>query len=462
MEAIHVITQQTTMVLLDTMACSLLNNNSTTARAGFAQLCREKFGSSDSPIESLPSFIQAVYSRVARVCKDDSGGEKKSWTSFLKSRLNCSVPGDIPFYFDEIQSLHRPDPSDSSVYALFTTPDNALAGSAICSFDLKEISRNFAASPFKAQADADSNWLPVAVPEGASRPGQCGSTSGSTGSFARRHTLLDRAARSVGGRPIAVIPSLAERLTSIDVSRDRSGRRMRVTAGTSDGNVLILSVDEPHRAVPRVTMLHSMRVFAPGTHVKSVVTTAERVAVVSDLEIVSVPIQRCDALATCADCLRLSDAKCLWNFNAEKCELANRISIEDAVTKCPPKVTTTSTTTTTAAPTSPLLPSTEESSLESTTRASLESCPACECECSVPSGATTRNMDMESTAGNFSVDPSDWAETPRSSGPNFRGVGKMEEMELFLQFLQDSDASPPGDGWSGNGIELDEKGLRQY
>ena len=100
---------------------------------------------------------------MARVCKDDGGGEKKSWTSFLKSRLNCSVPGDIPFYFDEIQSLHR-DPSDSSVYALFTTPKNALAGSAICRFDLREISRDFASSPFKAQADADSNWLPVAVP----------------------------------------------------------------------------------------------------------------------------------------------------------------------------------------------------------------------------------------------------------------------------------------------------------
>ena len=389
---------------------------------------------------------------MARVCKDDSGGEKKSWTSFLKSRLNCSVPGDIPFYFDEIQSLHR-DPSDSSVYALFTTPDNALAGSAICRFDLKEISRNFASSPFKAQADADSNWLPVAFPPGASRPGQCGSPSGSMGSFARRHTLLDRAARSVGGRPIAVVPSLAERLTSIDVARDRSGRRVRVTAGTSDGKVLILSVDEPHRPVPRVTMLHSMRVFAPGTRVKSVVTTAERVAAVSDLEIVSVPVQRCDVLVTCTDCLSLSDGKCLWSFNGEKCELASRMGIEDAVTTCPPDATTTTATTTTAPPTPPLLPSTEKTSLESTTRAAPETCPVCECACSVPSGA-----DMESPAGNFSVEPSDWAETPRSSGPNFRDGGKIEEMELFLQFLHDSDASPSGDGWSGNGIELDEKG----
>ena len=408
-----------------------------------------------------------MYSRVARVCKDDSGGEKKSWTSFLKSRLNCSVPGDIPFYFDEIQALHRgggeDDPSDSSsVYALFNTPDNALAGSAICKFDLREISRNFAASPFKAQADADSNWLPVASPPGgASRPGQCGSTSGTMGSFARRHTLMDRAASSVGGRPIAVVPS--ERLTSLDVVAPAAGRGGRhtsvIAAGTSDGKVLIVAVEErsrnPAEAAPQVTLLDSMRVFAPGTHVKSVVVTAERVAAVSDLEIVSVPTQRCDVLPTCADCLRQSDGKCLWNFNEEKCELASRIGIEDAVTKCPPKATTTSTT---APPVTE-----EEDTVELTTAEALGTCPACECACSISGdAATTTTKNTESPVGNFSAEPSDWAETPRSSSANFQDVAQNEELELFLQFLQDTDASPSGDGgWSGNGIDLDEKGSSQ-
>ena len=59
-----------------------------------------------------------VYSRVARVCKNDEGGSHKfrnRWTTFLKSRLNCSVPGDYPFYFNEIQSTTRffHDPSDN-------------------------------------------------------------------------------------------------------------------------------------------------------------------------------------------------------------------------------------------------------------------------------------------------------------------------------------------------------------
>lgn len=48
---------------------------------------------------------KTIYSRVGRVCKNDRGGPPLSnyWTSYLKSRLNCSIPGDFPFYFDEIR-----------------------------------------------------------------------------------------------------------------------------------------------------------------------------------------------------------------------------------------------------------------------------------------------------------------------------------------------------------------------
>ena len=52
------------------------------------------------------SLIQSVYSRVARVCKSDKGGPNKYskiWTTFLKSRLNCSLPGEYPFYFDHLR-----------------------------------------------------------------------------------------------------------------------------------------------------------------------------------------------------------------------------------------------------------------------------------------------------------------------------------------------------------------------
>lgn len=69
---------------------------------------------------------------MARVCKNDNGGSprvlERYWTSFLKARLNCSVPGDSFFYFDVLQSLtnvlqinHRP-----AVLGVFTTQANRL------------------------------------------------------------------------------------------------------------------------------------------------------------------------------------------------------------------------------------------------------------------------------------------------------------------------------------------------
>ena len=68
---------------------------------------------------------------------------ENKWTTFLKARLNCSVPGDYPFYFDEIQSAFYVNDAENEdnglVYAVFTTPENSIAGSAICSFNLTSI-----------------------------------------------------------------------------------------------------------------------------------------------------------------------------------------------------------------------------------------------------------------------------------------------------------------------------------
>jgi hypothetical protein len=55
---------------------------------------------------AIPPCAQSVYSRVGRVCKNDRGGPNKfktRWTTYLKSRLNCSLPGDYPFYFNHLR-----------------------------------------------------------------------------------------------------------------------------------------------------------------------------------------------------------------------------------------------------------------------------------------------------------------------------------------------------------------------
>jgi Sema domain len=57
-----------------------------------------------------------------------------NWTTFVKSRLNCSVPGEFPFYYNELQSTHYIE-SEKLVYAVFTTSplvtDNSLSNFVI-------------------------------------------------------------------------------------------------------------------------------------------------------------------------------------------------------------------------------------------------------------------------------------------------------------------------------------------
>ena len=58
-----------------------------------------------------------------------------------------------------------------------------------------------------------------------------------------------------------------------------------------------------------------------------------RLAVMSDLEVRSLAVQRCDRAITCADCVALQDPYCAWDIRASRCSsgdwtsnMANRYS----------------------------------------------------------------------------------------------------------------------------------------
>ena len=60
----------------------------------------------NQPTSSEYSFFY----RVARVCKRDTGGKNilaQNWATYLKVRLNCSIPGEFPFFFNEIQDVYK-------------------------------------------------------------------------------------------------------------------------------------------------------------------------------------------------------------------------------------------------------------------------------------------------------------------------------------------------------------------
>ena len=144
---------------------------------------------------------KAVYSRIARVCKSDQGGSlvlKDNWTTFLKARLNCSIPGDYPFYYNEIQSMVYV-PEERLLYATFNTGENSIAGAAVCSFNISAVEAAFA-GPFKHQARPDSTWGPA---HGVHDHFQCGKEPESDALLlSRQYQLMDQSVQSTHARPV--------------------------------------------------------------------------------------------------------------------------------------------------------------------------------------------------------------------------------------------------------------------
>ncbi|XP_074388925.1 semaphorin-6A isoform X5 [Zonotrichia albicollis] len=181
------------------------------------------------------SMGKVVFPRVAQVCKNDMGGSQrvleKQWTSFLKARLNCSVPGDSHFYFNILQSVTDVIHFNGRdvVLATFSTPYNSIPGSAVCAYDMLDIANVFTGR-FKEQKSPDSTWTPVPderVPK--PRPGCCaGSTSlekyvtsnefpDDTLNFIKTHPLMDEAVPSIVNRPWFLRTMVRYRLTKIAV-----------------------------------------------------------------------------------------------------------------------------------------------------------------------------------------------------------------------------------------------------
>ncbi|CAH1989395.1 unnamed protein product [Acanthoscelides obtectus] len=291
---------------------------------------------------------KSVFSRVARVCKNDRGGPhrfRNRWTSFLKSRLNCSVTGEFPFAFNEIQSTTElidgkyGDTSAQLVYGAFTTPPNSISGSAVCAFSLQDITDTFEGN-FKEQAAINANWLPVPsskVPD--PRPGQCHNDSRTlpdlTLNFIKTHSLMDESVPSFFGQPIVVRASFHYRFTQIAVDpqvKVPGGKAYDVLfIGTVIKAVNGLSADQRYGV--RTVVIEEIQVFPSHVPVRNLKvergTKGEkggetRIIVVSDSEVQSLRVHRCDSnkISSCSECVALQDPYCAWDKVQGRCRSA--------------------------------------------------------------------------------------------------------------------------------------------
>ncbi|CAB4059717.1 SEMA6 [Lepeophtheirus salmonis] len=267
---------------------------------------------------------KAIFSRVARVCKNDPGGTGNHWMSFIKTRLNCSVPGAYPFYFDEIQGVselilgsYGDDPQESLIfYATFSTPSNSIGGSAVCAYSIKDINKSFIGK-FKEQRDTSANWLPVSekdVPK--PRPGTCinendtNSLGDVNTNFIKSHTLMDETVPPLFGSPVVIRTGLSSRFTTLAVDPQISttdGRHYDIIfTGTTNGYILksINALGPSSNDRVESVIIEELKVFEKPTIIKKVQV---------------VGVQRCDRATTCPECVALRDPYCAWDVRSARC-----------------------------------------------------------------------------------------------------------------------------------------------
>ncbi|XP_051712020.2 semaphorin-6C isoform X2 [Oryctolagus cuniculus] len=286
------------------------------------------------------------FSRVARVCKRDMGGSPRAldrhWTSFLKLRLNCSVPGDSTFYFDVLQALTGPVNlhGRSALFGVFTTQTNSIPGSAVCAFYLDDIERGFEGK-FKEQRSLDGAWTPVSEDRVPSpRPGSCAGVGGAALFpssrdlpddvliFIKAHPLLDPAVPPATHQPLLTLTSRAL-LTQVAVD-GMAGPHNNTTVlflGSNDGTVLKVLPPGGRSGRAEPVLLEEIDAYSPSRcGGKRAVQTARRIIGLElDTEghrlfvafsgcIVHFPLSRCARHGACRrSCLASQDPYCGWH-----------------------------------------------------------------------------------------------------------------------------------------------------
>ncbi|XP_066596034.1 semaphorin 5c isoform X2 [Prorops nasuta] len=293
--------------------------------------------------ESAVEYINCgkkIYSRIARVCKNDGGGQimmKDVWTTFSKARLNCSIPGEFPFYYDEIQGAAY-HPEEGIIYATFTTPINSIAGSAICAFNMSAITDSFN-GPFKHQENSGAAWERRPVPHQNRQ--HCGPLSSAAPHQImdnQRYQLMDDAVQSTTLEPLHT--TTLERFThiAVDVTPTKLHRGATVLyVATAEGLIKKISV------LPRTQDTCIVEIWgvlpSPPMSLQFLKDT-QSLYVGMEVGLLRIPAVQCHRHRNRQSCLNAQDPYCGWNEHLMTCApapkqnyLANHWHQE--VIKCP-------------------------------------------------------------------------------------------------------------------------------
>uniref|UniRef100_A0A8C7VFK1 Semaphorin-2A n=1 Tax=Oncorhynchus mykiss TaxID=8022 RepID=A0A8C7VFK1_ONCMY len=290
---------------------------------------------------------RTVFSRAARVCKNDIGGRfllEDTWTTFMKARLNCSRPGEIPFNYNELQGTFYL-PELELLYGIFTTNVNSIAASAVCAFNLSAITQVFG-GPFKYQENSRSAWLPYPNPN---PDFQCGTID--YGSYvnlternlqdAQKFLLMNEVVQPVQPVPYFMEDNIRFSHVAVDVVQGKDMLFHIIYLATDYGT--IRKVLSPLNQSMGSCLLDEIELFPPRRRqpIRSLLilhSSSELYVGVRD-QVIKIPLMRCNFHKTREACVGARDPYCGWDLVLRKCAtLEESVSMsqwEQSITKCP-------------------------------------------------------------------------------------------------------------------------------
>ncbi|KAG7260123.1 hypothetical protein CRUP_032485, partial [Coryphaenoides rupestris] len=256
----------------------------------------------------------AIHTRVGRVCANDVGGQRvlvNKWSTFIKARLVCSVPGPhgIDTHFNQLEDvfmLRTKDERNPDVYGIFST-----------------ISRVSLCPPPRYSDVFQGYACPSKI---TNQPGREFSSTkdfpDAVLQFARGHPLMWRPVTPARRRPVLLRANVEYRLTQLVVDRVEAedGQYDVMFIGTDVGRVLkVISLRSGNSLESEEVTLEELQVFKVPTPITSMDISAKRQAVFvgSPVGVAQLKLHRCETYGkACAECCLARDPYCAWDGTA--------------------------------------------------------------------------------------------------------------------------------------------------
>ncbi|XP_063849665.1 semaphorin-5B-like isoform X2 [Scylla paramamosain] len=268
--------------------------------------------------EEALSCGKRVYSRLARVCRNDRGtAQNNHWTTFLKARLSCSRPGPHPFHYNYVQALvHLPQ--EQLIYGVFSTAANSIAGSAVCAFNMTAVNMTFE-GPFKVHS---STWGPV-TDDNSQFQCQNSKSTHDAELMANKYQMMDKPIASQGHSPLFTIDDVRLSHIAVDIiSTRQSGMVHVIFVAERSGKVRKLSVPSQSGAA-NPCLLEELSPFPDNSsvtiHSMKLLRDTNSLYLGTSEGVVRLPVHRCGRHKTQRSCLSARDPYCGWDTNRLQC-----------------------------------------------------------------------------------------------------------------------------------------------